>query len=213
MATANNKTVYIIRHGETDFNLQGIVQGSGVDASLNATGLGQGRAFYEKYNDVPFELIITSKLKRTAETVRDFIEAGIPTISHAEINEMSWGSHEGKKGTEASIAEYQRIKDGWEKGEIDGRIGGGESAREMGERLERFIEILRARPEKTILICSHGRAMCGLVTLMMGNPIDCMNAHRHSNTGLWLAEQTEDGFEFILENDRSHLPAALQPLY
>lgn len=208
-----NKTIYIIRHGETDFNLQGIVQGSGVDSSLNETGRGQGRAFYGKYREVPFDLVITSKLKRTAETVRDFIEANIPVISYAEINEMSWGDHEGKKGTEASIAEYQRIKDGWGQGEIDGRIGGGESAREMGQRLQKFIDILRDRPEKTILVCSHGRAMCGLVTLMMGHPIDRMNEHRHSNTGLWLAEQTEDGFVFKLQNDRSHLPEALKPLY
>ncbi|EJF08716.1 histidine phosphatase family protein, partial [Pontibacter sp. BAB1700] len=32
------KKIYLIRHGQTDFNLQGIVQGSGVDASLNELG-------------------------------------------------------------------------------------------------------------------------------------------------------------------------------
>lgn len=200
-----DKRIYIIRHGETDFNLRGIVQGSGVDSSLNDTGREQGRLFYEKYRDIPFELIITSKLKRTDETVQHFLDEGIPHLRFAEINEMSWGSHEGKKGTPESIAEYQRIKDGWATGQIDGRIGGGESAREMGARLERFIETLRQRPEELILICSHGRAMCGLVTLMMGQPIDMMNEHRHSNTGLWLAEQRGGSFHFTLQNDRSHL--------
>ncbi|PHI21789.1 histidine phosphatase family protein [Lewinellaceae bacterium SD302] len=203
------KKIYIIRHGETDFNRLGIVQGSGVDSSLNEVGREQGRLFYEKYQDVPFELVVTSKLKRTAETVRRFIDEGIPTVSFAEINEMSWGEHEGKKGTADSIAEYQRIKDGWGRGEIDGRIGGGESAREMGARLQVFIEQLRAMPEQTILVCSHGRAMCGLVTLMMGKPIDLMNSFRHSNTGLWLAEQADDNFVFHLENDRSHLAEML----
>ncbi|MEO0734980.1 MAG: histidine phosphatase family protein, partial [Bacteroidota bacterium] len=42
-------TVYIVRHGQTDFNLQGIVQGSGVDASLNDTGRSQGQHLYEQY--------------------------------------------------------------------------------------------------------------------------------------------------------------------
>lgn len=204
------KKIYIIRHGETEFNRLGIVQGSGVDADLNDVGREQGRLFYEQYKTVPFELVVTSKLKRTAQTVSHFIEAGIPTVSFAEINEMSWGDHEGKKGTPESIAEYQRIKDGWGRGEIDGRIGGGESAREMGERLEVFIEQLREMPEQTILVCSHGRAMCGLVTLMMGKPIDMMNEFRHSNTGLWLAEQTEENFVFYLENDRSHLATMLE---
>jgi len=166
------KTAYILRHGQTDFNLKGIVQGSGVD-----------------------------------ETVADFIDAGIPWEKHPEINEMSWGDHEGKKGTPESIAEYQEIKDGWGHGRIDGRIGGGESAREMGTRLQKFIDHLPERKEDLLLICSHGRAMCGLVTLMMGKPIDQMNELTHNNTGLWRATLQEDGtWLFDLKNDRTHLP-------
>ena len=40
------KTIYLIRHGETDFNRQGIVQGSGVDSDLNELGLAQAEAFF-----------------------------------------------------------------------------------------------------------------------------------------------------------------------
>jgi probable phosphoglycerate mutase len=204
------KTVYITRHGQTDFNLRGIVQGSGVDSSLNDTGRSQGAHFYEKYRALPFGVVITSALKRTWETVAGFIEAGTPWEKHPAINEMSWGSHEGKKGTPASIAEYQTIKNGWGEGRIDGRIGGGESAREMGERLQEFIDLLPEREEDLILICSHGRAMCGLVTLMMGRPIDRMNELTHNNTGLWRATLRGDGtWLFDMMNDRSHLPEKL----
>ena len=80
------KKIYLIRHGETDMNRNHIVQGSGVDSSLNATGLEQGRLFYEQYKHLPFELVITSKLKRTTETVQHFIKDGIPTERFAEIN-------------------------------------------------------------------------------------------------------------------------------
>lgn len=204
------KTIYIARHGQTDFNLKGIVQGSGVDASLNDTGRTQGKYLYERHRDVPFEVVLTSALRRTWETVQPFIDTGIPWEKHPEINEMSWGDHEGKKGTKESIAEYQRIKNGWGLGEIDGRIGGGESAREMGERLQVFIDHLPQRQEETILVCSHGRAMCGLVTLMMGRPIDRMNELIHSNTGMWRATLQADGvWAFDLQNDRSHLPEEL----
>ena len=201
------KTVYIVRHGQTDFNLKKIVQGSGVDSSLNDTGREQARLLYEKYKDVPFEVVLTSALKRTWETVAGFIQDGIPHEKHPEINEMSWGSHEGKKGTPESIAEYQLIKDGWGEGKIDGRIGGGESAREMGVRLQKFIDHLPERKEELMLICSHGRAMCGLVTLMMGRKIDRMNELIHSNTGVWRATLQDDGhWSFDLMNDRTHLP-------
>lgn len=204
------KTIYITRHGQTDYNLKGIVQGSGVDASLNATGRTQGRFLFDLYKDVPFQVVLTSALRRTWETVAGFIAEGIPTERHPEINEMSWGTHEGKKGTPESIKEYQDIKNGWGLGHIDGRIGGGESAREMGERLQKFIDHLPEREEDLILVCSHGRAMCGLVTLMMGRPIDRMNELTHSNTGVWRAELQPDGvWQFDLQNDRSHLPEEL----
>ncbi len=204
--------IYIVRHGETDYNLNGIVQGSGVDSSLNETGREQARHFYARYHDEDFEVVITSDLKRTRETVARFIEEGTPWEVHPEITEMSWGSHEGKQGTAESIAEYRAIKDGWAEGRIDGRIGGGESAREMGERLQRFIDHLRERPEEKILICSHGRAMCGLVTLLMGFPIRRMNELTHNNLGLWIGELKPEGhYEFHLRNDRSHLPGTVKP--
>jgi len=43
------KTIYIIRHGETDLNRLGIVQGRGMDTSLNEKGLEQAEAFYQAY--------------------------------------------------------------------------------------------------------------------------------------------------------------------
>ncbi|MEL6805073.1 MAG: histidine phosphatase family protein, partial [Bacteroidota bacterium] len=158
----------------------------------------------------PFELVITSKLKRTKESVAGFLQDGLPHIADADINEMHWGTHEGKVGTPESIAEYQRIKDAWATGDIDGRIGGGESAREMGQRLQRFLDSLRQRPERLILVCSHGRAMCGLVTLMKGMPINMMNSFRHSNLGLWSAQLEDDVYRFELENDLSHLDKLAQ---
>ena len=207
----NRKLIYIVRHGQTDYNLRGIVQGSGVDAPLNDNGREQARHFYERYRETPFEVVLTSGLQRTWQSVQGFIDDGLPWEKHPTINEMCWGSHEGKLGTPESIAEYRDIKDGWSEGRLDGRIGGGESAREMGERLQEFIDYLVDRSEENILICSHGRAMCGLVTLMMGKPLERMNELRHSNLGLWVAEQTPGGiYKFTLENSRDHIPENLK---
>ncbi len=204
------KTIHLVRHGQTDYNLRGIVQGSGVDASLNHTGKTQAAHFYRHYQDGGFDVVLTSALKRTWETVQGFIDDGLPWEQHADINEISWGSHEGKLGTPESMAEYKRIKDEWAAGQLDGRIGGGESARELGERLERFIAHLGQRPEEKILICSHGRAMCALVTLMMGRPVSMMNELTHHNLGLWVGELQPSGlYKFSLQNDRGHIPGPL----
>ena len=49
------KKIYITRHGQTDFNKKGIVQGSGVDSDLNETGRLQAEAFFKKFKDHPFD--------------------------------------------------------------------------------------------------------------------------------------------------------------
>ncbi|HMR56571.1 MAG TPA: histidine phosphatase family protein, partial [Cyclobacteriaceae bacterium] len=66
------KKIYLIRHGQTDFNLKGIVQGSGVDSSLNDRGRAQAEAFYETYKNIAFDKIYTSALRRTRESVIGF---------------------------------------------------------------------------------------------------------------------------------------------
>ena len=54
------KEIYIVRHGQTDLNAQGIVQGKGVDAPLNELGQKQANAFYEAYKHVPFDALYSS---------------------------------------------------------------------------------------------------------------------------------------------------------
>jgi bisphosphoglycerate-dependent phosphoglycerate mutase len=72
-----DKEFYIIRHGETDLNKQGIIQGRGIDSDLNDTGRAQAAAFYAMYKDLTFDKVYTSALKRTHQTVKGFIDAGL----------------------------------------------------------------------------------------------------------------------------------------
>ncbi|HEY0898299.1 MAG TPA: histidine phosphatase family protein, partial [Sphingobacteriaceae bacterium] len=62
------KTLYIIRHGETELNRRGIVQGRGMNTDLNELGKKQAEAFYQAYFHIPFDKIYTSTLKRTHQT-------------------------------------------------------------------------------------------------------------------------------------------------
>ena len=75
--------------------MQNIVQGSGVDSSLNNQGRLQAEAFFNAYRNVPFDKVYTSALKRTAETVASFIKLGIPMESLRGLNEISWATKEG----------------------------------------------------------------------------------------------------------------------
>ena len=200
-----DKTIFIVRHGETDLNKQGIVQGSGVDASLNDFGRRQAKAFFDFYQKEAFETVITSTLVRTHQTMEPFIETGLPWMQIPEINEISWGSHEGKSSTPEMRKEYRRMVDSWKKGDFSANLGGGESAQDLADRLQVFIDHLLQRPEQKLLVCSHGRAMRCLMCLLAGRPLQHMEQFHHHNTGLYKVHQAAGAFSLELYNDIRHL--------
>ena len=202
----STKKIYIIRHGQTDFNLQGIVQGSGVDSSLNDLGRAQAVAFFEHYKGVSFDKIYTSKLKRTVESVQHFIDLGIRQEALIGLNEISWGSKEGQKITEEEDAYYHWMLQQWQLGNTSLRIEGGESPEDVVVRQRIALEhILANESEKNILICMHGRALRILVTVLLNYPLKSMDMFEHKNLCLYQLDFTGSMFVIKKHNDVSHL--------
>lgn len=197
--------IYIIRHGETEFNRLGMVQGSGIDASLNQTGKTQANAFYEQYKDVDFDAIYVSKLVRTKESVAGFIADGKPYEVVAGLEEISWGNQEGVAFTPETSTIYQQTTQRWTDGEIDLKIAGGESPVEVMERQKPAIEYILTKNQKTILICTHGRAMRVLLTWLLNYPLAHMDNFAHANTGLYVLNYSGNTFSVETFNDTSHL--------
>lgn len=199
--------LFILRHGETEYNRLGLIQGSGIDSELNETGRRQARSFFDRYQHIPFQLVVTSALRRTHQTVEPFlIEKNIPWIQTADINEISWGDQEGIAPDEAYLETYRALIHDWNTGKLDSRIPGGESANELGHRLSRFLEWLSHRPEQNILICSHGRTMRALIAMMKGISLAEMEGVRHANTGCYVVQKLDTSlFHFERENCTLHL--------
>lgn len=202
----SSKKIYLIRHGQTDYNKMGIVQGSGVDTSLNDLGREQARAFYETYGDVLFDKIYTSALKRTVESVANFIEEGIPHESLPGLNEICWGRKEGQRITPEEDAYYHYLLEEWRKGNTSLRIEGGESPEDVRSRLAVAIDhIFSHSEEKTILICMHGRAIRILLCHLLNYPLSYMDNFEHTNLGLYLLNFDQGKFTIELNNDLAHL--------
>ena len=202
----STKKIYLIRHGQTDYNKRGIVQGSGVDTSLNEYGREQARAFFEKYKGIPFDRIYTSALKRSQESVRMFIETGIPLEVHSGLNEINWGNKEGQPITPEEDEYYHYILDQWKEGNIELQIQGGESPVDVTNRLIPVVDKIKSREsENTILICMHGRAMRILLCYLLDYPLTRMDNFEHTNLGLYIVNYTNGGFAVELANDTSHL--------
>lgn len=200
------KTLYIIRHGETEFNRLNIVQGSGVDTSLNESGRFQARKFYDAYQDLNFDKIYTSALKRSRESVQLFIDRGIPVESLKELNEISWGRFEGKTQTAEQRAMYQKTVDLWNLGDEHARISEGESPAELRARQLTALDHIMNKPgEEKVLICMHGRAMKSFLCLLMDEPISKMEEFPHTNLGLYVLEYEDNRFHLRMKNNISHL--------
>lgn len=199
-------TLYILRHGQTELNRLNIVQGSGVDSELNEMGYAQAKAFYEAHQHVDFELVVTSKLRRTHQTVQGFLDKNIPWEQTPDVNEISWGIHEGQPQSPEQNERYYQMISEWKAGNLDASIQDGESASDLLLRINRFVEWVKTRPERTILVATHGRAIRCLITCLKGLPATEMENMEHSNTGLYVAHLQADGsWLFELENDTSHL--------
>jgi probable phosphoglycerate mutase len=202
----SSKKIYLLRHGQTDFNLRGIVQGSGVDSSLNDTGRAQAQAFYETYRDVKFDKVYTSTLKRTAESVELFIRDGVPHEAFSGLNEISWGDKEGKKITPQEDAYYHWILQQWELGDTSRRIERGESPDEVAARQRPVLqEIMAKTNESTVLVCMHGRALRILLCLLLNYPLRSMDLFEHENLCLYQVSYTGSMFHIEKHNDTEHL--------
>ena len=197
--------IFIIRHGETLENDLGIVQGKGVDGILNDRGIRQSIAFFERYKDEGFEMIISSSLKRTIETIQPFIDLGIKWKKSPDLDEIGWGEHEGKKYNPIMIANYKKLIEQWKQGNLDAKIPGGESAHDLVLRVDSIIKSIMTHSFEKILICTHGRTIRCLLCRFLDLGLSEMEKFNHQNTGLFLLEGNGINFHLIKENDVSHL--------
>lgn len=202
----NTKKIYLIRHGQTDYNKQGIVQGSRVDTDLNEEGKYQAARFYASYSHIKFDKIYTSLLKRTHQSVEEFLKSGIAHESFQGLNEISWGEQDGKVSNVDMHDYYLYVTNQWASGNLDLQIGGGESPNEVAARQKTVIDkILNQKNEKKILICMHGRAMRILLCNLTNQPLSKMDTFGHSNLCLYVLSY--DGKNIFIEknNNTDHL--------
>jgi probable phosphoglycerate mutase len=200
------KELYIIRHGQTDHNLKGIVQGKGINLPLNELGRRQARAFFDMYKDVPFDKVYTSTLLRAQETVYPFREIGHPFEAFAELDEISWGIMEGNAMVMENSQDFKALTDQWKAGNDYAKPEGGESPHELQTRQKRFLDHMMKTDAKKVLIAMHGRAIRCLMCTITDTPLSLMEDFPHVNLSLYKVNLLS-GSKFEIEkfNDTGHL--------
>ncbi|MES2857257.1 MAG: histidine phosphatase family protein [Bdellovibrionota bacterium] len=156
------KTIYIFRHGETEWNRLRRLQGS-TDIPLNETGRAQAIKLREFFAKNPVEAFFSSDLGRaveTAEIARG--ESTIPIILDPRLRETNLGEAEGL--TDAEVA--SRFGDTWRAwssaspSDWNTAFPKGESKNQHADRLIACLhELLRKHPYEKVGVASHGGAI------------------------------------------------------
>ena len=165
--------LYIVRHGETDWNRIHRVQGR-TDIPLNDYGRRLARETAEGMKEVRIDLGYTSPLLRAKETAQIILaDRGVPLYEDSRIEELSFGSYEGMRtggepkepGSEAfnrfftDTANYVPPQDA-------------ESIPQLYERTGKFLAEICEREDlkdRSILVSTHGAAMTALLNRIRGN--------------------------------------------
>ncbi|GAB4343738.1 MAG: alpha-ribazole phosphatase [Candidatus Abyssubacteria bacterium] len=155
--------VYLIRHGETEWNVEKRCQGFS-DSELNATGRRQAEAVARQLSKVKLSAIYSSTLKRAYDTAFAIARYHSVQVEALDgLRELNQGEFEGLTLSEL-VERHADFLEKWFREPADVRLPGGETLREMQERawaaLERIIE---ANSNGNVAVVSH--SLCNLSLL------------------------------------------------
>lgn len=140
----------ITRHGQTDWNVQGRIQGK-TDIELNSIGRQQAKIAGEKLKNQEIDVIIASPLKRAAITAQLIVgDRKIPIIYDKRIEERGFGEFEGKTKEEFNLEEIWNYK-------LNKQYENAESVGTLFNRVYQFLDEIKEKyKDKTVLVVSHG---------------------------------------------------------
>lgn len=187
------------------------MQGRRIDSSLNETGRRQARALARRFEDVRFDSVYTSAMKRTKETAHPVLATcSKARVHHLEdLDEMCWGIHEGKPWSDELEAVIDDMYARWDRGEFDYRVEKGESILDVQIRAVRAIrKIVADHSGETVLVVTHGRFLRVLLSTILGLGLERMNEFDHANTGVNILTFSGDVYSSSLLNCTAHLKAA-----
>jgi broad specificity phosphatase PhoE len=163
---------WYLRHGETDWNAQGLSQGN-VDIPLNATGISQARAAGPMLRNRGIASIFASPLSRARVTADIVAESlGLPVTVDRDLREVSWGVQEGQ------------AMSGWFTDWVTGSFApqGGESFPALRQRAVAAVNrSLQAEP--VVLVVAHGALFRALRAAMGVEP----NMRTRNAVPMWCA--------------------------
>ena len=169
------KHVIVVRHGETDYNVQGICQGQLLNVGLNENGRKQAELLASSLKDKKIGAIYSSPLKRAKETA-EIIAAGLnlPVMEHSGLIEGNFGVAEGKNMSEVKTWPIYPFWVSSNPKDENAHYENGESKKQIRERIaETVSEICVTENAENILLVTHS-AVVRILSWVVGNFVQGM---------------------------------------
>lgn len=198
------KTIYLVRHAETTWNLEGKVQGSR-DTPLSLDGLAQTAKTVASLSALRFDTIFTSPLTRAraiAEPVG--VNLGISPIVMPELREIEFGGWEGHTWDEIG-AMYPATLAAWELKSLEARPDGGESLADVGRRAEKVRSMVESSSGDLVLVVAHGGFNRVLMSVLLDLPLSSYSSFTQPNACISVFEAETSKWQARVIDSTCHL--------
>jgi broad specificity phosphatase PhoE len=187
----------LIRHGQTPANVDGILESTVPGPGLTELGHAQAAELVDALADQPIDALFVSTMVRTHLTAAPVVAArGLDPVERDGLREVSAGDVEGNTD-EASVHQYVHTLFTWAGGDLDVRMPGAETGREVLARFDEVVAEAESLGVENVALVSHGaiiRAWCGVRTANVDQ--EFIRHHYVVNTGVVVVDgSTQDGWE------------------
>ena len=192
--------LWLIRHGETDWNTQGRIQGF-ANQPLNAKGISQAQRLAARLAGVRFDAVYASDLERARVTAQTALP-GADLQLDQRLRELSYGVLEGKAWS-SMTEEEAAIAECWHRDPYTRRVPGGESYGDLSARVEAFRADLPG--DARVVAFTHGGTIRSALYGLIGRPNGAAWRVTIDNTSITRLRFDERGTTIVGVNDRAHL--------
>ena len=206
-------TLYITRHGQTEWNVESRMQGW-ADSPLTKTGVDAAKKLGIRLQDVPLDAVYSSTSGRTIHTAQLIIgERDIPLIQKADLREINVGEWQGQVSRDIERDYAEQLKTYYER-PSQYESTSGENFHILKERILRALEeISTAHPDGNVLIVTHGVVKKCLINHFSGADMDLLwEPPFIHGTSLTMMEIDTDRRELTMIGDMSHAEEAKGPV-
>ncbi|HUY31556.1 MAG TPA: histidine phosphatase family protein [Pirellulales bacterium] len=164
--------IYLVRHGESSYNLERRLQGQSDEPVLSPRGRQHAAAVAAALGELPIEAIYSSPLRRAMETAHPVAEAlKLPVFTDDRLKEIDIGVFQGLLASEIGDR-YPRETASWRSQDPDFRIPGGESRRELMGRADAALRAVHDAGYRQVAVIAHGGVLAAAIKALLGVPAE-----------------------------------------